>query len=71
MENWIQKYDGEMGEKQDEYEEIDEVYTKEKKQLHELEERFKTLEVGVHIFEHGFSFALYTSTIQRSQWNIY
>lgn len=29
---------------QDEYEEIDEVYTQEKKQLHELEERFKTLE---------------------------
>lgn len=45
MENWIQKYDQEMGEKQDEYEEIDDVYTKEKKQLHELEERFKTLEV--------------------------
>ena len=35
-----------MGEKQDEYEEIDDVYTKEKKQLHELEERFKTLEVS-------------------------
>lgn len=29
---------------QDEYEEIDEVYTQEKTQLHELEERFKTLE---------------------------
>lgn len=34
-----------MGEKQDEYEEIDGVYTEEKKQLNELEERFKTLEV--------------------------
>ena len=29
---------------QDEYEEIDAVYTKEKKELNELEERFKTLE---------------------------
>lgn len=29
---------------QSEYEEIDLVYTEEKKQLHELEERFKTLE---------------------------
>lgn len=29
---------------QDEYEQIDAVYTEEKKQLHELEERFKTLE---------------------------
>lgn len=28
----------------DEYEEIDAVYTEEKKQLHELEERFTTLE---------------------------
>lgn len=45
VENWIQKYDADMGEKQDEYEEIDAVYTEEKKQLNELEERFKTLEV--------------------------
>lgn len=44
VENWIQKYDQEMGERQDEYEEIDAVYTEEKKQLNELEERFKTLE---------------------------
>ncbi|XP_041348856.1 dynein regulatory complex protein 10-like [Gigantopelta aegis] len=44
VENWIQKYDQDMGERQDEYEEIDAVYTEEKKQLHELEERFKTLE---------------------------
>ncbi|KAK6192225.1 hypothetical protein SNE40_003732 [Patella caerulea] len=44
VENWIQKYDQDMGERQDEYEEIDEIYTEEKKQLHELEERFKTLE---------------------------
>lgn len=45
VENWIQKFDADMGEKQDEYEEIDGVYTEEKKQLNELEERFKTLEV--------------------------
>ncbi|ESO91687.1 hypothetical protein LOTGIDRAFT_83213, partial [Lottia gigantea] len=44
VENWIQKFDQDMGERQDEYEEIDEIYTEEKKQLHELEERFKTLE---------------------------
>lgn len=44
VENWIQKYDQDMGERQDEYEEIDGVYTEEKKQLNELEERFKTLE---------------------------
>ncbi|KAL4223496.1 hypothetical protein ACF0H5_016967 [Mactra antiquata] len=44
VENWIQRFDQDMGERQDEYEEIDAVYTEEKKQLHELEERFKTLE---------------------------
>lgn len=44
VENWISRYDQDMGERQDEYEEIDAVYTEEKKQLHELEERFKTLE---------------------------
>eukprot|EP00916_Digyalum_oweni_P002511 GHVL01004613.1.p1 GENE.GHVL01004613.1~~GHVL01004613.1.p1 ORF type:complete len:481 (-),score=59.73 GHVL01004613.1:229-1671(-) len=44
VENWIQRYDQELGERQDEYEEIDAVYTEEKKQLHELEERFNTLE---------------------------
>lgn len=44
VENWIQKYDQDMGERQDEYEEIDAVYTEEKKQLNELEERFRTLE---------------------------
>ncbi|KAK0060500.1 stress response protein nst1 [Biomphalaria pfeifferi] len=40
----IQKYDQELGERQDEYEEIDAVYAGEKKQLLELEERFATLE---------------------------
>merc|ERR1712178_587486 len=44
VENWIQKYDRDMGERQTEYEEIDTIYTEEKKQLTELEERFKTLE---------------------------
>jgi len=44
VENWIQKYDRDMGERQTEYEEIDLIYTEEKKQLTELEERFKTLE---------------------------
>jgi len=44
VDNWIQKYDQDMGERQDEYEEIDLVYTEEKKQLFELEERFATLE---------------------------
>ncbi|KAL5016776.1 hypothetical protein ScPMuIL_006365 [Solemya velum] len=44
VENWIMKFDQDMGERQNEYEEIDAVYTEEKKQLNELEERFKTLE---------------------------
>ncbi|XP_033730341.1 dynein regulatory complex protein 10-like [Pecten maximus] len=44
VENLIQKFDADMTERQNEYEEIDAEYTKEKKQLHELEERFKTLE---------------------------
>lgn len=43
VENWITKYDQEMTEKQDEYEEIDAVYTEEKKQLNELEEKFQVL----------------------------
>ncbi|XP_074061917.1 dynein regulatory complex protein 10 [Macrotis lagotis] len=36
IENWIQKYDTDMGEKQTEYEELDEIYTEEKAQLAEL-----------------------------------
>ncbi|XP_001378579.1 dynein regulatory complex protein 10 [Monodelphis domestica] len=43
IENWIQKYDGEMGEKQAEYEELDEIYTEEKAQLAELREKHKVL----------------------------
>uniref|UniRef100_H2YX44 Dynein regulatory complex protein 10 n=1 Tax=Ciona savignyi TaxID=51511 RepID=H2YX44_CIOSA len=44
VENWIIKYDQDMGEKQDEYEQIDAVYTQEKKQLSELEEKFSVLQ---------------------------
>uniref|UniRef100_F6YJY4 Dynein regulatory complex protein 10 n=1 Tax=Ciona intestinalis TaxID=7719 RepID=F6YJY4_CIOIN len=44
VENWITKYDQDMGEKQDEYEQIDAVYGEEKKQLSELEEKFSVLE---------------------------
>ncbi|XP_071849105.1 dynein regulatory complex protein 10-like [Apostichopus japonicus] len=44
VENWIQKYDQDMGERQEEYEDLDSIYTEEKAQLNELEERFKTLE---------------------------
>ena len=46
IENWIQKYDEEMMDKQEEYEEIDKVYQEEKKQLAELESRFIKLEVS-------------------------
>ncbi|XP_053136343.1 dynein regulatory complex protein 10 [Hemicordylus capensis] len=44
IENWVQKYDAEMIEKQDEYEEIDAVYVVEKAQLAELRERFELLD---------------------------
>ncbi|XP_020833751.1 dynein regulatory complex protein 10 [Phascolarctos cinereus] len=43
IENWIQKYDTEMGEKQTEYEELDEIYTEEKAQLAELKEKHAVL----------------------------
>ncbi|KAJ6659107.1 hypothetical protein lerEdw1_019410 [Lerista edwardsae] len=43
IENWIQKYDADMTEKQDEYEQIDEVYMVEKAQLAELREKFDLL----------------------------
>ena len=39
LENWIQKYDHEMGEKQDELEMLQEEYTTETAQLKELEEK--------------------------------
>lgn len=43
VEGLIQKYDGEMNERQEEYEEIEAQYNAQKKQLDEVEERFKTM----------------------------
>ena len=51
MENWIQKYDSEMGEKQDELEELEKEYKVETAQLKELEEK---LEVDICIIYHNF-----------------
>ncbi|KAM4809080.1 dynein regulatory complex protein 10 [Rhinophrynus dorsalis] len=45
IENWIQKYDADMGEKQDELEELEAVYTEEKAHLAELQEKLAVLEV--------------------------
>ena len=39
MENWIQKYDREMGEKQDELEQLEAEFTNETTELKELEEK--------------------------------
>ncbi|CAI9157131.1 unnamed protein product [Rangifer tarandus platyrhynchus] len=39
IENWIQKYDSEMSEKQDEYEELDVIHKEEQLQLEELKKR--------------------------------
>jgi chromosome segregation ATPase len=44
LENWIREYDNDMGERQDEIEQVQKVYDEQKTQLEELEERFKTLE---------------------------
>lgn len=44
VENWIQKYDQDMGQLQDEYETIESIYKEEKKQLSELEEKFTSLQ---------------------------
>ncbi|XP_019394882.1 PREDICTED: IQ domain-containing protein D [Crocodylus porosus] len=44
IENWIQKYDADMGEKQMEYEEVDAIYTEEKAQLAQLKEIYAVLE---------------------------
>lgn len=41
LENWIQKYDHEMGEKQDELEQLEDEYTGEKTELCELEEKLE------------------------------
>ncbi|XP_038618689.1 dynein regulatory complex protein 10 [Tachyglossus aculeatus] len=43
IENWIQKYDGEMGEKQTELEELQAIYAEEKAQLAELQEKHGVL----------------------------
>ena len=43
LENWIQKYDREMGEKQDELEQLEAEFTDETSELKELEEK-----LGVH-----------------------
>uniref|UniRef100_A0A8C3X809 Dynein regulatory complex protein 10 n=1 Tax=Catagonus wagneri TaxID=51154 RepID=A0A8C3X809_9CETA len=43
IENWIQKYDLEMSEKQDEYEELDIIHKEEKLQLEELKHRHGVL----------------------------
>lgn len=45
IDSLIEEYDREMMVKQDEYDEVDNLYTGEKLQLEELEERFKVLEV--------------------------
>ncbi|KAM5193280.1 dynein regulatory complex protein 10 [Mantella aurantiaca] len=45
IENWIQKYDTDMGEKQTELEEIEAVYEEEKAQLAELKEKLAVFEV--------------------------
>lgn len=45
METLLQKYDEEMTEKHEEYEEINAMYEDEKCQLVKLEARFKDLEV--------------------------
>mmetsp|Transcript_18596 Transcript_18596/g.30948 ORF Transcript_18596/g.30948 Transcript_18596/m.30948 type:complete len:405 (-) Transcript_18596:381-1595(-) len=41
VENWIQKYDTEMGEKQTEVKQLEAAYTEERKQLEELSEFFE------------------------------
>lgn len=41
LENWIKKYDNEMGEKQDEMETLGEEFGEETTQLKELEEKLE------------------------------
>eukprot|EP00128_Syssomonas_multiformis_P005481 Colp12_sorted_trinity150504_noHs@28687 len=43
VENWISKYDQDMGEKQSELEDLEALYNEEKEQLAELEKRFAEL----------------------------
>ncbi|KAM8961046.1 dynein regulatory complex protein 10 [Pelodytes ibericus] len=44
IENWIQKYDADMGGKQAELEKLDAIYTKEKAQLKEVQKKLSVLE---------------------------
>ncbi|XP_071790557.1 dynein regulatory complex protein 10-like [Asterias amurensis] len=44
LENWILKYDTDVGDRQLEFEDADAIYTEEKARLNEIEERFTTLE---------------------------
>ena len=41
MENWILKYDQDMGEKLNEFEDIEKAFGDEKKMLDELDKRFQ------------------------------
>ncbi|KAM6165170.1 dynein regulatory complex protein 10 [Erethizon dorsatum] len=43
VENWIQKYDTEMGEKQEEFEDLQLIHKEEKQQLEELKQRHQVL----------------------------
>jgi chromosome segregation ATPase len=45
VENWIHKYDQEMEEKQNEYEDISVIYNEEKAQLDELQARFNVIQL--------------------------
>ncbi|XP_030648166.1 dynein regulatory complex protein 10 [Chanos chanos] len=45
IENWIQKYDADMGEKQAELEDLTQVYEEEKAELQELQEHYAVLEL--------------------------
>ncbi|XP_043924382.1 dynein regulatory complex protein 10 [Protopterus annectens] len=44
IENWIQKYDADLGEKQEELEQLDAIYKEEKAQLSELQEQYDVME---------------------------
>uniref|UniRef100_T2M8A0 Dynein regulatory complex protein 10 n=1 Tax=Hydra vulgaris TaxID=6087 RepID=T2M8A0_HYDVU len=45
VENWIQKYDNDMTERQEEYDKLSNEYAEEKKQLQDLEERFSIVKL--------------------------
>ncbi|XP_065659932.1 dynein regulatory complex protein 10 isoform X2 [Hydra vulgaris] len=45
VENWIQKYDSDMTERQEEYDKLSNEYAEEKKQLQDLEERFSIVKL--------------------------